>query len=374
MAEKPNIKKSIIQVLILIVLIVVSFFIIFKLSGDFSFAKWFQFVSELSTPMLVTAFVLMLCNIFFKGCALNSVSRSVGYPRRLTQGLAYSSADLYFSAITPSATGGQPACLYLMVKDGMPISVATAVISFNLMMYTATLVILGIAALIIFPTAFFQFNVGSKILIIFGFAVQVILLSIYIMILISERVVLALGRFMVNILCALKIFKNKENANKRLEESVHRFKKQIQFITEHKSVILKSFIFNMGERIAYVAIGVCIFYGHAGLVAQNQCSVLQIFALESFALLAAYSIPLPGAVGGAEAAFLWIFSIAIPGNVSALNATMFTTRGIEFYIMFIVAGIITLAYHLATNVFGKNRNKAAATAISELSKDDSESS
>ena len=368
MAEKPNIKKSIIQVLILLALIVVSFFIIFKLSGDFSFAKWFQFVSELSVPLLILAFVLMLSNILFKGLALNSVSRSVGYPRRLHQGVAYSSADLYFSAITPSATGGQPACLYLMVKDGMPISVGTAVISFNLLMYTATLVLLGILAFIIFPGAFFQVNVPSKVLIIFGFVTQSVLLTVYFMIIFSEKIVLAIGKFFVRILCFFKIFKDKEKSYSRLNDTVKRYKSQITFITSHKSVILKSFIFNMAERIAYVAIGVCIFYGHPGLVAQNQCSVLQIFALEAYALLAAYSIPLPGAVGGAEAAFLWIFSVAIMNNNSALNATMFTTRGITFYIMFIVAGLIMLTYQLMTNVFGKNRNKTASTAISELSK------
>ena len=57
----------------------------------------------------------------------------------LVRGVLYSAADIYFSAITPSATGGQPASALLMVGDGIPTAVTTVVLLLNLAMYNLSI-------------------------------------------------------------------------------------------------------------------------------------------------------------------------------------------------------------------------------------------
>lgn len=54
--------------------------------------------------------------IWFEGVAILSILKGAGYKKSRFQGLIYSTSDIYFSAITPSATGGQPASAYFMMR------------------------------------------------------------------------------------------------------------------------------------------------------------------------------------------------------------------------------------------------------------------
>ena len=89
--------------------------------------------------------------VWFEGKALLTLNHSLGYPGKFSDGLLYSAADIYCSAITPSATGGQPASAYFMIKRGVPGTVATVSLLVNLIMYTLSIVVIGIACLIIRP-------------------------------------------------------------------------------------------------------------------------------------------------------------------------------------------------------------------------------
>ncbi len=50
---------------------------------------------------------------FFEGEALREIVFHMGYPTKHKDAFVYSAADIYFSAITPSASGGQPASAFL---------------------------------------------------------------------------------------------------------------------------------------------------------------------------------------------------------------------------------------------------------------------
>ena len=56
----------------------------------------------------------------------------MGYKPKLYSSLAYSTADTYYSAITPSASGGQPASAYYMVKDEVSAGASGFSLIFNL--------------------------------------------------------------------------------------------------------------------------------------------------------------------------------------------------------------------------------------------------
>ena len=52
----------------------------------------------------------------FEGEALREIVFHMGYPTKHKDAFVYSAADIYFSAITPSASGGQPASAFFMIK------------------------------------------------------------------------------------------------------------------------------------------------------------------------------------------------------------------------------------------------------------------
>lgn len=336
----------------------VTFYVIFTNSDGFSLKSLGDFIKDIYWPFLIAAFVCMIMNIGFKGLSIRSISRHLGYKKRLTQNYSYAAADIYFSAITPSATGGQPASLYYMVKDGIPIAASTAILSYNLLMYTASLIVVAVLAFAINPMLFMKFDWWVKLLIIAGVVIQAIFLTVYIMILVSEKVVLRIGKWLVNLLCLIRIFKDKQSSYDRLENAVHRFKGSIDFISRDKKIAIKAFLYNFLERIAFLSIGVFVFFGakmNIPELASVEVSVVDVFVMQAYCLLGSYCVPLPGAVGASEGLFSSIFFLLIP-NQALLTSTMLTTRGINFYICFMFAGIVTLLHHIKVSFLSKDKN------------------
>ena len=92
-------------------------------------------------------------------------------------------------------------------------------------------------------------------------------------------------------------------------------------------------------------------------LAGNKVDVLDVYALEAYCWFGAYCVPLPGAVGASEAIFNSVFSMIISSNV-LLGATMVTTRGINFYLMMIFAGVVTLIHHSRVKVSERKKSIA----------------
>ena len=82
-----------------------------------------------------------MCGFFvFEALALKVLCKTFGYKISFRKSLVYSSSDIYFSAITPSATGGQPASAYFMMKDKIPGAATTIILLVNLTLYTTSII------------------------------------------------------------------------------------------------------------------------------------------------------------------------------------------------------------------------------------------
>ncbi|MBQ3266140.1 MAG: flippase-like domain-containing protein [Ruminococcus sp.] len=355
--KKPSLKKNIVNVSVLLALIGFTFYVIFRNSDGFSLKSLGEFVSKIHWPFLAGAFLCMFLNIGCKGLSIGVLSKALGYRKGLRRNYAYASADIYFSAITPSATGGQPASAYYMVKDGIPISHTTAILSVNLLMYTASLMALSLLTFIVRPKLFITIDSWIvKVCIIVGLAVQLLFLSVYVMIMISEKVVITIATWLVKLAALVRIVKDKEEYIGRIEGSVRRFKASVMLLSHNKKALLGSFLCNFIERIVYISIGVLVFYGalyNIPELAGVKISVVDIYALEAFCWFGAYCVPLPGAVGASEAIFNNVFKMVI-ANVVLLDSTMVITRGINFYISFLFAGTVTLVHHIHVHFFTKS--------------------
>lgn len=360
--KKPSLKKQIINISVLLALIGLTFFIIFRNQDGFSIASVGQFITEIQWPFLLGAVICMILNIGFKGLSIGVLSRALGYRKSFGKNYSYAAADIYFSAITPSATGGQPASAYYMVKDEIPISHTTAILSVNLLMYTASLMALSLVTFILRPNLFI--NIDSwivKVCIIVGLLVQLLFLSVYVLIMISEKVVIKIATWLVSLAALVRIVKNKKEYIGRIDASVHRFKNSVKLLSHNKRALFGSFILNFIERITYISIGVLIFYGarcNIPELSAVEFNIIDIYALEAYCWFGAYCVPLPGAVGASEAIFNNVFSMVI-ANVVLLNSTMVTTRGINFYISFIFAGIVTMIHHIRVHFIRSSKAEQA---------------
>ncbi len=331
-------KKQIINIAVLIVLVGITLIILFLSNRELDFKSIASFVRKSNPWLIAVAFVCMVGSIVFEGFSLHVICRTLGHKCKLRSSLVYSTADIYYSAITPSATGGQPASAYYMVQDGMSGGAATFALVFNLVAYTGAIIIIGIAAFAIQPFMFKDFGLIAKILVLLGICLQVLLTAFFIACMFCYNAVSKCGNAFITLFKKMHIIKKEEKWRAKLDGAISRYKGCLSIIKGHRALFAIVLLFNLLQRVCQVLMScfVC-------LAANPNVSVLDTFAMQAFVTLGYNSVPLPGGVGAFEYLYLNIYGLRF--EKSFILAAMMVTRVISYYIRMAVSGVITLAYH-----------------------------
>ncbi len=305
-------------------------------------------------PLWLAAAVL--CTVLFvvmESAALSALLKGIGHPQPLSHNLIYSTSDIYFSAITPSATGGQPASAYFMVKDGVPAGAATVILLVNLILYTVALVILGLGAALLCPELFFRLRVLSRVLIAVGFAAQLGLILLFFTLLRKGDRVFELLRRFVRFLHRKKLIFRLEHRLRRLDTAQVDFEICAQVMKGKGRAILRALIWNILQRAAYLAVPMCIYLSlggelrNAGLLYASQCLVVLGYS----------PVPIPGGIGVADFLMVDAFSgLSFILVEDAIRLEMLS-RGLSFYICVAVSGVATLIGYLLRHKREKGKEK-----------------
>lgn len=305
-------------------------------SGSLSISQLIAIAGKSNKLML---FIAMFCSflfIFFEGVALVSILTSAGYERSLYDGMLYSASDIYFSAITPSASGGQPASAFFMVNDGIPAGVVTAALILNLMMYTISIIVLGIVAVIIKPSAFISFNTVSKTFIIVGFVVFSVLSLFFLTILKKGEWLFGLAVRIVNFLSERHIIHNPDKINSKIKKAMSDYDKCAELISGKKRILFKAFICNFFQRLSQIIVPMFVYIG----MFRNVDNALEVFVKQCMITIGFNYVPIPGAMGIADYLMIDGFS-GIMKKHNAFKLEM-VSRGMTFYICVALGALITL--------------------------------
>lgn len=342
-------KKKTVWTLVFFALVGLTLFTVIKQSESFSIAGFVQYVSSASWQWMLMAFASMSGFIIFEGLAILVLARAFGYKRRFMRGLIYSSTDIYFSAITPSATGGQPASAYFMMKDKIPGAVTTIILLINLTLYTTSIIVIGIICFAFRPGMIVGFGMISKCMIAAGFSLQFVLITVFILLVYKEKIVIKIANSGMKVLNKLHLMHNIEKRQAHLREVERQYKECADAIKHHKKSIFIAFICNLLQRISQIMVSVCVFIGVGGSISQ----AFDAFTAQGYVILGSNSVPIPGAVGAADYLFIDGFKslVADPISIELLS------RGISFYCCIIICGIITLAVYTSEGLKGMKRKK-----------------
>lgn len=231
-----------------------SVYTIVSNSRSFTFRSFADYVTGASVPWVLCAFGCMLGFIFFEGEAVIAICRAFGYEPGHKRGFCYSAADLYFSAITPSATGGQPACAYFMIRDGIPPLIVTVALIANLTMYTASILTLGLLTLILSPGVFLAFGTLSRVLIVAGFLLQALLGLVFVMLLINPALLRRLCSGGLHLLCKLRLLRHEERRQEKLRGHMDDYAMYAGMIVTHRRALTRAFFLNLLQRASVISV------------------------------------------------------------------------------------------------------------------------
>ncbi len=332
-----NFKKQIIYILIFLALIGITFYAIIGQNKELTFSSFVDYVFNLRVGWLIAAVGCVFLFIMLEGMSIRYIAEKLGYKRGYYNNFIYAAADIYFSAITPSATGGQPASAYYMVKDKIPMSVTTITLVFNVMQYTLSLAAIAIGCFAFRPEYFAEFDGWSQTLIILGIVFQLAFAVLFALLIFFPNIIKGICEWVINLLTRMKVLRKRRQKLKKLYQMIDEYKECAKIIKETPSILFVTFVFNVLQRIFIIAVTYCVYRGSG----QYGSSFIDIMSMQGFVLIGSNSLPVPGAVGVADYLFLDGFKdiFADPVNGELIS------RGLSFYICIIVCGGLTLVHH-----------------------------
>ena len=341
-------KKKVLWAIFTLCLSILTIFGLFHNSG-LSLSELWTNIKNSSPIWLLPAVLCMIGFIFFEGRSLVLILRTLGYPAKKRRGFLYASADIYFSSITPSATGGQPASAYFMYKDGVSAIEVTVSLILNLTMYTLALVTLGLFTLIFFPGIFLEFNTASKVMILIGIFVMILLAVFFIILLKKQSLVFKLGNIVISILHKLHIKNLAERFKTKLDTAIENYNECVVTLAGKKKLLVKTYLLNLLQRASQILVTMFCYFAMHG----NLADGLRVFAIQTYIVLGSNFIPVPGAVGISE--FMMFFGYMMLMNEEAACSLAILSRGISFYTCGIISIFTVILGYLM--IFYKHRKE-----------------
>ena len=233
---------------------------------------------------------------------------------RLIDAVKVAFVGVFFGAITPSNTGGQPMQLFVMSKMKVNIGFGSACMTQKFIVYQYVTMAISIFA-IIAKFEFFQdsfTNFWSSAFIVLGFLTQVLVTVLFLIVCYSSKVTVFLLRLIGRLLKKIKFVKEPEKKIKRLKREFIQFHKANKLISSDKKrfALIIGLVFVQVLMIMSVPFFIYLAFDmpkNAAALGLPLGNLFDFICIQSFVLFTSNLIPLPGASGGAELAFSMYF-------------------------------------------------------------------
>ena len=334
-------RKKLIWALVAAVLMVLTFRTVLRMGEQISLRSLGMLLRRSRRGWLVLSGAATLGFILLEAEALLLILRMFGYRRSRVDGILYAAGDIYFSAITPSASGGQPASAFFMMRGGISGAVVTLTLLVNLIAYTAATLTAGLLALALRPALFASLNRPSKVLVAAGFGMLAVLTGVFWGLLRHGERLYRLGAWGLRVLKRLHLKKDTQPALEKLRGMVDQYKNCAEMTQGKTLPMLGVFLLDLAQRLSQTAVTPLV---HLAL-GLEKADTLSIWAVSTFAQIGSNCLPVPGGMGVADYLLYQGFS-RLMARDHAVELGLIS-RSVTFYLCMFLSGAVTLAGFLA---------------------------
>ena len=327
--KKNSYKKFIKNAVFFALLIILTYYFIFKKIDRRGIQEAIKYTN---LWFILIAAILAMGNVFFESINVKRTLNELGEKVSLKQALKYGIVGFFFSAITPAATGGQPVQIIYMHKDNIKYTNATIAILLQSFAYLTIMASLGL-----FGYLFNYDYINELGFIEYFFFIGILANGVLIVITLFAMFSKNAAQKVVNLI--YKIFKaiNEKKANvfkRKLEKQLKEYHDSASVIINNRNLMIKTFLTALCQLVSYHSVA---FFVYLALGIKNL-NYFRITSLQSFLYLSVSILPLPGTVGVNETGFSLLYNPIIAKNY--VDSAMLLTRGISFYLIVIITGII----------------------------------
>lgn len=333
--KAKKIKKTIRNLIVFILLIGLTFYLIFK---DQNVLEILNIAVSVKKRYILVAIIAMCLYLLGETINITRILKELGEKSTFLRNIRYTLIGFFFSSITPAASGGQPMEIYYMHKEKIAVANSTLALLVHLTSFQIVTITLGILSTILH---FEIVKSGLIYLVVLGILLNSTALTLLAISIFSKRLSKGLINFAVKVLRFFRI-PNIEKKQESLEKELEKYQESAVYIKEHKKLMIKTLVTTFIQVIIYYSIPYWVYlaFGFTGY------NFFQIVTLQAMLYATVSGIPSPGAVGVSEGAFIEIFKGVFPATM--MNSAILLNRGASFYLFVIISAIITTITALKT--------------------------
>ena len=299
-----------------------------------------QVLRSVRPGYIVLGLGLMFCFVGCEALCSKLILARLGHALPYRKCLGYSFAGFYVSSITPSSTGGQPAQIFYMSKDGIPAAHGSLNMMVVAVCYQAVTFLYAAASFFLLPQVRAALGGGLGLLLLYGGAVMILLTAGMLSMMFLPDAARRLTGGLVRLGVDLGLVRHEDRVRAGLERQMAAYRQGADCLRANPSLVPPLLGLTFLQLTALYAVPYAVYLGF-GL---SGATLFQMAGTQALVSLAVGSLPLPGAVGAAEGAALHAFTLFFGVGLAA--PAVMVARGISFYSFLLLSGLVTLFVHL----------------------------
>lgn len=236
---------------------------------------------------------------------INKIVCSTGNNQSFNKAMEVTMIGHFFNGITPFASGGQPAQLYLLVKQNLPLGQSSSLLMSKFIIFQGVLLIYSLLFMITRARFFAEATKDIFFIVMIGFVVNVLVIGFLLFLSFAKQTNLKTVKKLVSFLHYIKLIKNPVLSLTSVQNYVREFHNHSVLLKNNKPLFLKVVFLSAVQLTLYFLIPYFI-YKSLGL---EGADIISFMAGSGFVLMLSSFIPIPGASGGAEGGFTLILGI-----------------------------------------------------------------
>lgn len=331
MTVKKN--RNIFNALFLVVVFVITIYSVFH-NEDLS--SIIVYMKSADTRYWLAGVLFVIIFIECESVVIYYMLRGLGENVLFSHCCLYSFIGFFFCLVTPSATGGQPAQLYFMKKDGLPLAVSAMVLVIVTITYKLVLVVAGTLVFIFRPAGIMLYLKPVTGWCVLGMALNVICTAVMFLFVFNSEFAGNTAALIIKTAGRIFKVKNSQKYMDKLAVAMEKYKDSASYFASHKFVIWNVFCITAFQRIILFAVTyiVCVSFNTA------DAGFFVITGLQAMISAAVDMLPLPGGMGITEKLFKEIFTPLCGGNL--VLPVMIASRGISYYTQLFISAVMSV--------------------------------
>lgn len=323
----------------IIILIVISIFIMYLVLKD-DFNEILNYLSSVNIFWILISILFMFINILFQSLSVHCFLKEIKPDYKFLDTYMLMFSALFFNAITPFSSGGQPFQMYLLKKQGVKLTDSGNVLLQNFFTFQLALTIMGTFSIIM--NYFFGILPKDSILkkiVLIGYIINVAVLLLLLFLSRAKKTNTQVFNKIFDFVFGFKFIKNRDSLRRKASEKIDDFYNSAVYFKNNTKNLIKSLLYNLLSLISLYLIPVFIFYSIGEFASINAFE--SIVALGYTYLIGSF-IPAPGGAGGLEYAFMQFFQSFTVG--ATLSAIMILWRFVTYYLGMILGSLSLLHF------------------------------